>query len=251
MNVHAVVRIVAVAAGSYALGCIQFTRIVHRAVSDEPLPTRHPFEWGDGNRIQFRNLSATTLEKTQGPRVGMATAMLDMSKAVAPALLLRRAAPGSHLDVLWATGSLAGHVMPVQHGFNGGRGTAILLGSCLIFDPLSVPVSMVVGQYVGLYVLRNVLIAHHMGWIVALPFYFAVRRRPELVAFAVAANVIRWAASIPELRQIWHYHRKGEMRTRAFHEMIERSHHGYVHRWLRQHGLIHYDYMREHQGDVA
>ena len=135
--------------------------------------------------------------------------------------------------------------MPVQHGLNGGRGTAILLGTCLLFDPLSVPASMVVGQYVGLYVLRNPLIAHHVGWIVALPAYFAIRRRPELVAFTLVANAVRWAASIPELRQIWHYHRLGEMRTEAFHDMLERSHHGYIHKWLRERRLITYDYMQE------
>lgn len=234
-----------VALAGYAVGSIQATRLVHRAISDEPMPKRKPFEWGDGNSIQFRNLSATTLEAKNGPAVGMTTAVLDMSKAVVPAIVLRRVAPGTHLDVLWAGASFVGHVMPPQHGFNGGRGTAILLGTCLLFDPLSVPVSMVVGQYVGLYVLRNALIAHHMGWIVTLPVYFAVRRKPELFAFALAANVARWAVSVPELRQIWHYHRRGEMRTREFHEMLERSHHGKVHQWLRERGLIHYEYMQQ------
>ncbi len=234
-----------VAVSGYVAGCVQFTRIVHRAISDEPMPQRQPFEWGDGNRIQFRNLSATTLEKTHGPAVGITTASLDMSKAVVPAAILRDRYPGEGLDVVWATASFAGHVMPLQHQFQGGRGTAILLGTCLLFDPLSVPVSMAIGQGIGLYVLRNPLLAHHMGWIVVLPFYFALRRRPSLVAYALVANAIRWGVSIPELRQMWHYHRTGEMRTREFHDMIEQSHHGQIHKWLRNRGLIRYDYMAE------
>ena len=44
---------------------------------------------------------------------------------------------------------------------------------------------------------------------------------------------------------MWRYHRAGEMRTREFHDMIERSHHGQIHKFLRRRRLITYDYMRE------
>lgn len=207
------------------------------------MPVRQPFAWGDDNVIQFRNLSATTLEKTHGPAVGITTAILDMTKALIPAAVLGRWHSQQRLDVVWAAASFAGHVMPAQHGFKGGRGTAILLGTCLLFDPLSVPVSMTIGQAVGIYWLRNPLIAHHMGWIVTLPLYFALRRKSALLAYSLAANVIRWGVSIPELRQLWHYHRAGEMRTEEFHDMIEQSHHGQIHKWLRNRGLIRYGYM--------
>lgn len=243
MNRGRLARVAALALIGYAVGSIQSTRIIHRALSDEPISEYVTFEWGTGNAIRFRSVSATTLEVSAGPAVGIAATLLDMSKAVVPVLALRRAFPGQNLDVLWATASFAGHVLPPQHRFNGGRGSSILLGTCLVYDPLSVPVSIVVGQVLGLYLLRNPMAANMGDLIITLPVYFAVRGRPELAAFAVAANAIRWAVSIPELRQLWHYHRTGEMRTREFHEAFERTHHGYIHKWLRERGLLHYDYM--------
>lgn len=248
MRLGRAIGLAALAAAGYAVGSVQFTRIVHRALTDEPISEYVTFEWGDGKAIRIRSVSATTLEVSAGPAVGIATTLLDMGKAVVPVLLLRRVSPQRHLDVLWATASFAGHVLPPQHRFNGGRGSSILLATCLLFDPLSVPVSIVVGQLAGLYVLRNPMAANMGDLIVSLPLYFALRRRPELVAFALIANVVRWAVSIPELRQVWHYHRAGEMRTREFHEAFERSHHGYLHKWLRERGLIHYDYMDEPAG---
>jgi len=49
-------------------------------------------------------------------------------------------------------------------------------------------------------------------------------------------------------------HRRGFVRGRLHpdhapgpsgHQMIERSHHGYIRKWLRERGLIHNDYLRE------
>ena len=59
----------------------------------------------------------------------------------------------------------------------------------------------------------------------------------------VAANVIRWSASTPELRVYWRYRQAGEFQTREFHDAIEQTHIGYVHRYLRRRGWIRYPYM--------
>jgi glycerol-3-phosphate acyltransferase PlsY len=232
------------ATAAYAVGSIQVSRVVQRLVSDEPLEDRVEMRWGDGKVITVRTTGATSIEESAGPTLGVATTLLDMSKAIVPMLVLRRAYPGRHLDILWATVSIVGQIMPLQHGFKGGRGSSMLIGACTLFDPLAVPLSIATSQVLGIYVLRDPMLAT-IGWPSVLPLYFGLRGRRELVVFALVLNAVRWLAWTPELRQIWTHHRDGEMQSRAFHEAFEQGHNGYIHKWLRERGLVHYDYMDE------
>ncbi|MGD8485063.1 MAG: glycerol-3-phosphate acyltransferase [Chloroflexota bacterium] len=237
-------RLSAVAAVAYALGSIQVSRIVQRLVSDQPVKDHFTVEWGDGHVMRFNSAGATTVEVTAGPAFGIAASLIDMSRSVVPALVLRRACPDRHVYALWAAASVIGQMLPPQYRFKGGRGDAMLVGTCFALDPLSVPVSVVVSQLIGIYVFHNPVLGAH-GWTGVLIPYFALRRKPELVAYVIAANAVRWGASISEIRQIRHYRVAGEFKTREFHEAFESNHIGWIHKWLREHRLIHYDYMDE------
>ncbi|MGD8684236.1 MAG: hypothetical protein PVG27_09830, partial [Chloroflexota bacterium] len=86
-------RLSAVAAVAYALGSIQVSRIVQRLVSDQPVKDHFTVEWGDGHVMRFNSAGATTVEVTAGPAFGIAASLIDMSRSVVPALVLRRACP--------------------------------------------------------------------------------------------------------------------------------------------------------------
>ena len=237
-------RYAAVAAVAFAVGSIQVPRLMQRRFSSEPVTDHYDLEWGEGKGIRFAAAGSTTVEVTTGPALGAATALLDMSKAVVPVLLLRRVYPGRHYDMVWATASAIGQMLPPQHRFKGGRAESILTGTALALDPLSVPLTVVISQGIGILVLRNPLLAAH-SWTGILTLYFAARRQWDLAAWTLVVNLVRYAASIEEARQIGRYHRAGEFETRAFHEAFEANHIGYIHKWLRERRLIHYDYMDE------
>ena len=238
------VRYGALAVAAYAIGAIQVPRLVQRRYSTEPVIDHFDLEWGEGKSIRFNAAGSTTVEVTTTAWLGVATALLDMSKSVVPVLVLRRAYPGQHLDALWASAATLGQMLPPQHGFRGGRGEAMLTGTALALDPLSVPVSVAISQVVGIYVLRDPLMGAH-SWTGILTLYFLARRRPELAAWTLSVNLVRWAMSIPEMRAMHEHHRAGEFETRAFHEAFEANHIGYIHKWLRERRLVHYDYMDE------
>lgn len=244
------VRLAALAAAAYAVGSIQVPRLVQRLISDEPPRDHFTLEWGDGNVMRFNAAGATTVEVTAGPALGIATSLLDMSKAIIPVLALRRRFPGQQLDVLWASACVIGQMLPPQHRFAGGRGSAIVIATCTLYDPLAIPFSILMSQLVGIYALRNPILGAH-AWTAVLPIYFALRRRPELVASMLAFNAVRISSSIPEMRQIRHFKRAGAFETREFHEAFEGNHVGYIHKWLRERGLVRYAYMDEEAGDPA
>ena len=238
------IRYAAMAAVAYAIGTVQIPRLVQRRYSAEPVTDHFTLEWGEGKSIRFNAAGSTTVEVTTSPALGAATALLDMSKAVVPVLLLRRFYPGQHYEAVWAAAATIGQMLPPQHRFRGGRGEAMLTGTALALDPLSVPVSVAASQVVGIYVLRNPLLGAH-SWTGILTLYFLLRRKPDLAAWTLAVNSVRWIASIPEMREIGRYHREGEFETREFHEAFESNHIGSIHKWLRERRLIHYDYMDE------
>ena len=167
----------------------------------------------------------------------MLASTLDIAKAMIPVALLRRAAPQERYDLVCAGAVMLGTTVPSTR-LPGWSGDVVLLGTLLVVDPVAIPVTIVLGQAIGIYVVRDVLFAQHAGWLVVLPLWFAVRRDRSLVLFALAANAVRWAVSIDELRQWWPLFRSGELRTREFHDAIEQTHLGYVHGWLRRRGLV-------------
>ena len=242
MNRYSLVRAAALAAAAYALGTIQVPRLIQRRYSDAPVTDHFVLEWGEGESIRFDAAGSTTVEVTTSPTLGLVAAALDMSKAVVPVLILRRRYPGQGLEAVWAAAATIGQMLPPQHRFHGGRGEAMLTGTALALDPLSVPLSVLASQVVGIYVLRNPLLGAH-AWTGILTLYFFARRKPDLAAWTLTVNIVRWLASIPEMREIGRYHRAGAFETREFHEAFESNHIGYIHKWLRQHGLVRYDYM--------
>jgi glycerol-3-phosphate acyltransferase PlsY len=235
-------RYAAVAATAFAVGSIQVPRLVQRRFSTEPVTDHYDLEWGENKSIRFAAAGSTTVEVTTSPALGAATALLDMSKSVAPVLVLRCALPGRHYDMVWATACAIGQMLPPQHRFKGGRAEGILTGTAFALDPLSVPLSVVISQGVGIFVLRNPLLGAH-SWTGILTLYFVARRKWDLAAWSLVVNLVRYTASIEEARQIGRYHRAGEFETREFHEAFEANHIGYIHKWLRERRLIHYDYM--------
>ena len=241
----------AAAGVGYLLGSVSFTRVVGRLARPELRLESTPLSWREGVGIVSDDVSATTLEVTAGPRLGVLASVLDIAKAAVPVALLRRIAPEQRYDLVCALAVMVGHNRPVFHGFQGGRGTSVLLGSLLVIDPLAIPTSIALGQAVGIYLVRDVLFAQDMGWFVALPLWFALRRDRNLVLFALAVNVVRWSVSVDEIRQWWPLYRSGELRTREFHEVIEQTHMGAIHGWLRRHGLVRYEYMRDPEPDPA
>lgn len=249
MTGRTALRVLAVAGAGYLIGSVSFTRVVGRLARPDLVLDTTPLSWREGMGISSDDVSGTTLEVSAGPRLGVLASTLDIAKAIIPVALLRRAAPQERYDLVCAVAVMIGHNRPVYHGFKGGRGTSVLLGTLLVVDPVAIPVTIVLGQAIGIYVVRDVLFAQHAGWLVVLPLWFAVRRDRSLVLFALAANAVRWAVSIDEVRQWWPLFRSGELRTREFHEAIEQTHLGYVHGWLRRRGLVRYDYGSAPCGD--
>ena len=235
---------VGVAVAGYLIGSISFARIVAGRVIPEADLSSTSLTWGeDETGFDTDSVSATTVRHEAGTRWGCLTGVFDILKAAIPVAILHFAFPDEPYDVIYGIAVTAGHNLPLYYRFQGGRGTSTILGSLLILDPIAIPVTILLGYAIGLFIFKDVLLAHHAGWLLILPFWFAAWQRWDLVVFALGVNFFRWIVSADELRGYWQLRKSGALQTREFHEAIEQSHIGYIHKYVRKWGWLKYDYM--------
>lgn len=234
------------AVAGYLIGSISFARIVASRVIPDAALGETSLTWGeDDTGFVTENVSATTIRHTAGTRWGCLTGVFDILKATIPVAVFHFGFPDQPYDVICGVAVTAGHNLPIFYGFKGGRGTSTILGSLLILAPLSIPATIFLGYAIGLFVFKDVLLAHHAGWILILPLWFAAWQRWDMVFYAVGVNFFRWIVSADELRDYWQLRKSGALRTPEFHEAIEQSHIGYIHKYVRKWGWLKYDYMND------
>ena len=82
------------------------------------------------------NIGATNVVRSGAKGLGIATLLLDCSKAYLAVKIAQQIAPGNYdLAVAAAVVAILGHVFPVWLGFRGGKGVASALGVFLALSP--------------------------------------------------------------------------------------------------------------------
>jgi glycerol-3-phosphate acyltransferase PlsY len=119
----------------YAIGSVQFGLIVSRATRG--IDVR---DYGSGAT------GATNVIRTSGAKAGVLVLVLDIAKGIVPVYvgigLGHAAGLDSTDDRAWCAaaagfGAVVGHVLPVWHGFRGGKAVATGFGAALAMNPLA------------------------------------------------------------------------------------------------------------------
>jgi len=192
-----------VAVISYLLGSISFTRIVSHIVDRETDITQvtTPASSSSASGHQLNSVSATTASIKLGTRVGCLIGFLDMLKAFLPALLARLLV-GPYYGLIAAIASMAGHNWPIYYRFKGGRGMSTYLGGLLAIDPLGAVVTNVLGLFLGMIILRDVVVAYLSGIVFLIPWMAIFSGDIWFVLYALAINVLFTVSMIPDIKQI-------------------------------------------------
>ena len=161
------------------------------------------------------NAGGTNALRTQGFLFALGVVVIDVGKGfvgagIVPGLEIPFAPADPAISREWLTlccaaAAVFGHVWPVYHRFQGGKGAATLIGTFIVLGPeLIVPIVLiwawvlVMSGYVGL----STMIAA-----TSVPVWLAVTRLPEdqplfIYSAIMAAYVIRWHRSnIQRMRQ--------------------------------------------------
>lgn len=203
------IALIALVAG-YLVGSISFARVLTRVFAPGIDLTKTKIGSSKTSEaMTMEAVSATAVSMKVGPRLGFATVVLDMLKITIPTLVVKALFPGTPYFLLTATAGMIGHIWPVYHKFRGGRGLSAVYGGMFAIDWIGVFATAFGGVILGMFILRNVLVAYMGGLWLLIPWLWFRTHDWAYVAYGIAVNIIFVLAMIPELRQIIKLRRQG------------------------------------------
>jgi len=200
----------------YLLGSISFSRVITRLVSPET-DLGNIEIGGDGTTeaARLRHYGATTASIKLGPRWGCTIGLLDILKTTIPTLVVRFLFPEQPYFLAVAVMCMVGHIWPIYYRFKGGGGMSSIYGGFLAVDWLGAIVCSTAGLLLGLFVIKDILVAYISGtWLMILWLWFRTRD-PAYLIYALTVNILFVVALLPEIRAQIKAHREGKADLQA------------------------------------
>lgn len=202
--------VIVVAIGSYLLGAISFARLITRLVAPEvdldnvDLPVI-----GDEPVTHLKQVGATTAAVKLGKGWGCTIGLLDILKVTLVTLGTRVIFPEQPYFLIAAVMGMVGHNWPIYYRFKGGGGMSAMYGGFLAIDPLGALVSAFAGLFVGMVIVRDVLLGYVLGPWLMIAWIWLFTRDWAYVAYAATVNLLFLIALIPDIRDQIKAHREG------------------------------------------
>lgn len=172
------IRLLAVAVGSYLLGCVVAAYYVMRLKHGADIRAA-----GSGNA------GARNVARVYGLGWAALTLVIDAAKgAIAVFAGLYFVGP-EWAGVAALLAAIIGHIWPVQLSFHGGKGAATGLGGILVLDPLAALALLVVGA-VFLAITRDFFKSGLIAIALAAPALWLFKHDPVTVAVAAVASAL-------------------------------------------------------------
>ncbi len=185
----------------YLAGSLSGARLIGRVVAPgvELSPTEIDID--DETTVLVDGVSPSTLTARAGWRAGCSAALIDIGKAAVATLVASLAFPDGPFPAIAAAAAVIGHVYPVYHRFVGGFGVSPMVGGLLVIDWVSIPATTLVAYVVGVIVADSLV--SYESWPFLLIGWFAVRRWPDMLVYAVVVNAVYWRALRHEAGAHW------------------------------------------------
>lgn len=204
------IALVAAAVG-YLCGAISFARLVGRIVAPQGDLTQTEIKLDStDDKVIMSAVSATTVSMRLGSKYGFVTVVLDMLKIAVPTLIVKLLYPEAHYFLITAAAGMIGHIWPLYHRFRGGRGLSAVYGGMFAIDPIGVFVTSIGGMLLGLFVLRDMLVAYVGGLWLLIPWLWFRTHEVAYLVYAVVVNIILLLAMLPEAKQYIRLRREGK-----------------------------------------
>ena len=188
---------------SYFIGSLMGAMIVGRIRGGVDIRTM-----GSGNA------GGTNALRTQGLIFALAVVIIDVGKGVigagvVPGLELPFVAADPEISRTWLTmccaaAAVIGHVWPIYHGFQGGKGAATFVGTLIILGPVLIAVVLLVWAIVV--VLTGYVGLASMTAVTSLAIWLGITRLPEdqplfIYSVVMVGFIIYWhRANIRRMR---------------------------------------------------
>uniref|UniRef100_A0A7C3EZP1 Glycerol-3-phosphate acyltransferase n=1 Tax=Candidatus Methanomethylicus mesodigestus TaxID=1867258 RepID=A0A7C3EZP1_9CREN len=195
----------------YLSGSLSFSRIFMRILAPGKDIANIQIEIkGSGERVTSKIYGANTASMVLGKGAGISIALCDLLKVAIPMLGFKLLYPADPYFLLVSVAGLAGHNWPIFHGFRGGVGLAVLLGSLLIIDAPGVIFMIAVSTLMGIAIFRNILVGDVLWLILMIPWLYFRTGDVAYLYYAVTVTAIFFLATIPESREVIRLRKEGK-----------------------------------------
>ena len=225
----------------YFIGALSFARLVGRIMAPgEDLSYTDLDIAGSDKKFRTETVSATSISARKGALPGCTTGILDMAKVGLPMLAIDHWYSTDPVYTLaYALAAIIGHNYPVYHRFEGGRGLSPMVGSLLVIQPLSIPITMILGNVVGLFILRDPMAAYTLWLFFLIPWMWLFTDNWLFTAYAALLPVLYLVASIPEIKKYRALQKSGEFnKANSLYESLEHTDLGRPIKYMRKYGLL-------------
>ena len=196
---------------SYLIGSISFSRLITRLVApDIDLSKVEIPAIGAGKPIHLRHYGANTAAMKLGPRWGCAIGLLDILKATFITLAFKFIYPDQPYFLLAAVFVIVGHNWPVYYRFKGGGGMSTIYGGFLAVDWLGTIVCSTLGMFLGMAIIKDVLLAYISGAWLMIPWLWFRTHDFAYLAYAITVNLLFILALLPEISEQIKARREGQ-----------------------------------------
>ncbi len=225
----------------YFIGSYSFARLVGKFIAPTEDLSHTDIEIaGSDKKLRIESVSATSISARKGALPGCTTMFLDMAKVGIPMLLLDYWYPNDPVYMLtYAVAAIVGHNYPVYYGFKGGRGLSPMLGSLLVIQPLAIPVTMILSNLIGLFILKDAMAAYVLWLFFLIPWMWVFTDGWLFTAYAALLPALYLVASIPEIKNYLELRRSGEFgKANSLYEALEHTDIGRPIKYMRKYGLL-------------
>lgn len=199
---------------TYLVCSISFARLVTHWLTLGKDITQHEIGVeGTDEKYKVLSIGGNSVGSMLGAKVGMMVGILDILKIFLPTLLVKIYFPAQPIYFLVAAvAGMVGHIWPLYHHFHGGSGFSAIMGGLLVIDWLAVPLTPILGLFLGMVVFRNMVVAS-LSWIwLLIPWlWWRFHGEPAYIIYAVVVNILFILAMIPEINTAMKYQKEGKM----------------------------------------
>lgn len=193
----------------YLFGSISFARIVYYSVtkSTEIEPWKEPIK-GSGETFDSDFVSATLVNKRIGAKYGCLTSVADILKVAIPMLIVKFLFKSEPWYLIIPVFGMIGHYLPVYHGFKGGRGETVMLGSMFVVNWFGALLVNVFSTILG-FITGSVIVLRFSGYLLMIFWLWWYFNDYRYALFMFLMNFLFWFSLRKEVAKYSEFKKKG------------------------------------------
>ena len=196
----------------YLFGSISFARIVYYSVtkSREIEYYSDPVK-GSDETFDTDFVSATLVNKRIGAKYGCITSVADILKVAVPMLIAKLLFKSEPWYLIIPVFGMIGHYLPVYHGFTGGRGETVMLGSMFVVNWFGTLLVNIIATILG-FITGSIIILRYTGYILMIFWLWYYFNDYRYAVFMFLMNLLFWFSMRKEVARFYELKKKGYLK---------------------------------------